>query len=318
MVRFAMKLSALLKLSISSAWVMGGALQAQVFITPVGNSANQFGYTGNVADPAGVSGYQTASVTGHSLISENVFPGGSVAYYLIAGRDSGPSPSTATAFGKGNGSVSGMANLSDALTNQAKTFFNLGLSSGPLVDFDLSWNLGSDTNALNPATGAVTGTLGVDSNWAGWTGSDIEERFYSADPSDVYYYLTLDDTPIVSFSYADIYMVIEYNNSGLADDVIWGYTGIMTPSIMGGLDGTQTAVANGFLSDVAANGGGVRVTMSNPTPAIIGSDVYAGKFLGNFAVDGFLQIVPVPEPSSLSLLAGLALGLGCLVRRRRR
>ncbi len=289
-------------------------LNSQVFINRLADVANQIGISGLETNSKGVSGYQTAGNTGHSLVSQN--PSGSVAFYAISGRESSPTPGGATvmANGTGNGDVSGFTNLITALTSNGKDSTNLGLITGAVGGlFDNSYNLGADTNALNPTTGAQVGTLGVDSQWSAWSGSTLEERYYSANQAEVFYALVLDGSPIVQFGYAPIWMSIDYNNAGVGDDVIFGHSGDMTVTKEAGLVGVNSDIADAFMLDVNNAGGLVRVSNDTIQSAVSSNFIYQGQFGGYFSLSGRLQAVP--EPSTYALIISI-LSFGLILYRR--
>ena len=311
----------------------GGLFIAAVLASPAvaqfqlpSGSSNEVGFVGSASD-AGVSGYQgpNPATTGHSLISQN---SSGVAYYYVAGRSDGPSPAgtpptipnAATAS-----SVTGFSLFQSALGTQGKTISDVTLHFGPTDSiFENSWNLGSDRNGLNSSTGAAlngAGVLGVDHEYEAWSGSTIEDRFYSANSSEVTYYLSVEGVRIVDIDYADLFMRIDYGatSSGI-DDTIQAYHAVAGVSITDGLVGPEYLFADAFINDVNNAGGGLQVLIDTVQPAVTGTYSYNGQFGSHFDINGRLVATTgsaVPEPGTYATwCAAFALGFaGC--RRRR-
>ena len=284
-------------------------------------SANEIGFQGSSTD-AGVSGYQgvDSSTKGHTLISDNA-PAG-VAYYYVAGRPDGPAP-TATPYAAAGTTAAGFTQFRSNLTTFGYSLSDVTLHFGPSASvYENSWNLGADSNGLNASTGAALnpgGALGVSHQWEAWSGSSIEDRFYSANPAQVFYHLELDGTEIIEIGYADLFMRIDYGDSTSgSDDEIQAYHTISGVSAAAGLSGNALAIAQAFVSDVDDAGGGLQVIIDSVQPAVTGLFTYNGQFGSHFAIEGRLAAVSaVPEPGTYAMwLAALALGLTIWHRRR--
>lgn len=296
------------------------------FQLPTG-SASEIGFSGSASN-AGVSGYQgpDASTKGHTLISDNA---SGVAYQFVAGRSDGPSvaspaptvPNAATAT-TGTGFTLFQSNLG----TQGFSLSDVTLHFGPKSSiYENSWNLGQDRNGLNTSTGAAVtpgGVLGVNHEWEGWSGSTVEDRFYSATSSEVSYYLAVNGVRIVDIAYGDLFMRIDYGATASGtDDTIQAYHTISGVSITSGLSGPEYTIADGFVNDVANAGGGLQVIIDTVQPAVTGTFSYNGEFGSHFDINGRLAAVAagsaVPEPSSYAtLVAVMAMGFS-LTRRRR-
>lgn len=307
---------------IASALVQPAVAQFQL---PSG-SDHEIGFVGSAAN-AGVSGYQgaDAATTGHSLISQNA---SGVAYYYVAGRSDGPSTAAAppavpnAAHGS---SVKGFSLFSTNLGSQGFSVADVTLHFGPTSSvYENSWNLGQNRNGLNSSTGAALsagGVLGIDHEYEAWSGSTIEDRFYSANASEVTYYLSVGGTRIVDIAYADLFMRIDYGaTSSGNDDAIHAYHAVSGVSITAGLAGPEYVLADAFINDVANAGGGLQVVIDTVQPAVTGTFSYNSKFGSHFDINGRLVATTgsaVPEPGTYAAwCAVFALGVAGSRRRR--
>ena len=191
--------------------------------------------------------------------------------------------------------------------------------------YENSWNLGLNRNGLNASTGVEVvpgGLLGVDHEYEAWSGSAIEDRFYSAVSSEVTYYLAVGGTRIVDIGYADLFMRIDYGvSSSGSDDSIQAYHSVSGVSITDGLVGPEYMLADAFINDVNNAGGGLQVLIDTVQPAVTGTFSYNSQFGSHFDINGRLVALSasaVPEPGTYAIwCAGAALGLAGSRRRRR-
>ncbi len=297
-------------------------LQAQ-FQMPTG-SDDEISFVGASATH-GVSGYQgpDAATRGHTLISDNA-PSG-VAYQFVAGRPYGPDSDGATYASQAT-AAQGFSSFQSVLGLQGYTLSDVTIHFGPNMSaYESSWSLGLDRNGLNSSTGAAVtpgGVLGVDHEYEAWSGSSIEDRFYSADPNDVFYYIAINGLRAIDIGYADLYMRIDYGDSTSgSDDVIQAYHTVSGVSIHSGLLGQpEYTIADAFVNDVNAAGGGIQVIIDSVQAAVTGAYTYNGTFGSHFAINGRLSAVnlsAVPEPGTYAAWAAAA-ALGLAVWRRRR
>lgn len=234
---------------------------------------------------------------GHRDISLNA--SGNGAPYYVTGRQGSPQepPIGATRTANVSG-VAGFSTLSNYLTNNAIDFSNLGFSFGQKSDrtFTTTWNLGEDK-------------FGQD--WFASPTSTIEERIYTANPDDVELFLSYGTTKIVSFGYSDLYSVLDYGPTiELSDDIDIAYTDPVKSTKVDGLNPFENALANAFLQDVAAAGGGIQLLIEDTE---VEQDINGGIGNGfgviNLRFVGSLRAVAIPESSSvLGLLMLGALG----------
>ncbi|GAB1543995.1 hypothetical protein NUACC21_66710 [Scytonema sp. NUACC21] len=234
---------------------------------------------------------------GHRDISLNA--SGNGAPYYTTGRQGSPEqpPSNSTRTATVTG-IASFPTLSSFLTNNGISFSNLGFGFGQKSDrsFTKTWNLGEDK-------------LGQD--WFASPNSNIEERIYRANPDDVEVFLSYGTQKIVSVGYSNIYSVLDYGaTTQLSDDIDTAFTDPTKATKVAGLDPFADALANAFLQDVTAAGGGVQVVIEDNN--VDDSNFTTGNGFGiiNLKFLGTLRAVSIPEPcSALGLLMFGALGV---------
>lgn len=264
------------------------------------DSAYTLNFSGLPTDNQGYSAFfnldSSAPDFGHRDISLNA--SGNGAPYYVTGRQGSPQepPNGATRTASVT-EIAGFPTLSSFLTSNEITLSNIGISLGQRSDrsFTETWNLGDDI-------------LGED--WFASPDSNIEERIYTANPDDVEVFLSYGTTRIASFGYSDLYSVLNYGPTTLlSDDIDIAFTAPTRATRVAGLDPFADALANAFLEDVAAGGGGVQLVIDDRE--VDDSSFTTGNGFGiiNLRAVGSLRAVRVPEPSSvLGLLMFGALG----------
>jgi hypothetical protein len=274
------------------------------------DSANRLDLLGTPSENQGYSAFfnldATAPDFGHRDISLNA--SGNGAPYYTTGRQGSPEvpPSGATRTADVS-FIAGFPILSKYLSNDAISFANLGFGFGQKSDrnFTTTWNLGEDK-------------LGQD--WFASPTSTIEERIYTANPDDVELFLSYGSTKIVSLGYSDVYSVLDYGaTTQLTDDIDVGYTDPTQATKFADLAPFEDGLANAFLEDVTAAGGGVQVFIEDNQ--VDDSNFKTGNGFGiiNLRFVGSLRAVPiaaVPEPSYA--LGTLLFGALVVVSRRKK
>ncbi len=226
---------------------------------------------------------------GHRDISLNA--SGNGAPYYTTGRQGSPEqpPSGATRTSTVT-EVGAFPTLNSFLTSNGISSSNLGFSFGQKsdIDFTKTWNLGEDK-------------LGQD--WFASPNSNIEERIYKANPDDVEFFLSYGTDKIVSLGYSNIYSVLDYGaTTQLSDDFDIAFTDPTKATKVDGLNSFADALANAFLEDVSAGGGGVQVVIEDND--VDDSNFKKGNGFGiiNLPFLGTIRAVSsarVPEPCSL-------------------
>jgi hypothetical protein len=229
--------------------------------------------------------------------------------YYTTGRQGSPIPSGATRSGSLDEGT-GFTNFFNYLTDKNIAIDEVGLSYGQKSDRDFSktWNLGEDK-------------LGQD--WFASPTSTVEERIYQANPDDVEFYLSLGDTKIVDFGYSDLYNALDYGAStALNDDFDIFFTDPVSALKANGLNSLAAGLADAFLRDVNAVGGGVQFLAEAPNglaPRNIGVNPDRNWLVLDFPFPFTLRagkLQSVPEPSAMVGL--LTLGtLGVVLRRKK-
>ncbi|MUH01246.1 hypothetical protein F7734_56855 [Scytonema sp. UIC 10036] len=258
------------------------------------DSAYTLSLLGNPSENQGYSAFlnpdPSALDFGHRDISLNA--SGNGAPYYVTGRQASPEqpPSGATRASTVTG-IAGFPTLSNFLTSNGIAFSNLGFSLGQKSDrsFTKTWNLGEDK-------------LGQD--WFASPNSNIEERIYKANPDDVEVFLSYGTTKIVNFGYSNLYSVLDYGaTTQVSDDIDIAFTDPIKATKVVGLDPFADTLANAFLQDVAAAGGGVQVVIEDQDVDDTNITQGNGFVVINLKLLGTLRAVSIPEPSSvLSLL----------------
>ncbi|WP_221030098.1 hypothetical protein [Actomonas aquatica] len=303
---------------------LGVGITSAQFDMPTGVFDNEISFVGSAATN-GVSGYQgpDAATTGHTLISDNA-PSGT-AYHFVAGRPYGPDPDGSTFASQADG-ASGFTSFQLMLGTQGYTLSDVTIHFGPnSSNFENSWNLGQGRNGLNSSTGALVipaGVLGVDHEYEAWTGSSVEDRFYAANPTDVFYYIAINGIRAIDVGYADLYMRIDYGSTSAGgDDIIQAYHTVSGVRISAGVNGMpEYTIADAFVNDVSNAGGGIQVIIDSVQAAVTGAYSYNGKVGSHFAIDGRLAAVPlsaVPEPGTYAAWAAAG-AFGFVLWHRRR
>ncbi|MCL6754109.1 hypothetical protein KBT16_25290 [Nostoc sp. CCCryo 231-06] len=227
---------------------------------------------------------------GHRDISLNA--SGNGAPYYTTGRQGSPEvpPSGATRTADVT-QIAGFPSLSSYLTSNGIASSNLGFGFGQksALGFTNTWNLGEDK-------------LGQD--WFASPTSNIEERIYKANSDDVELFLSYGTNKIVSFGYSNIYSALDYGaTTQLSDDIDVGYTDPMKATKATALDPFADGLAEAFLQDIAAGGGGVQVVIEDNV--VDDSNFVTGNGFGviNLRFIGSLRAVAIPESSSILGLA---------------
>ena len=280
------------------------ALQA-AFLSQPGAVANQIGFPGS--NSYGVSSWD---LSGHISPSQPTMN----AYYRFSGQTYGPNPDGAMmdAYGS-NATTSGFGQTASALSTEGYGFerisFRIGASGNP----SLSFNLGDDINALNATTGAVERTFGVDAQWAGWAGSNLEERIYSAATGDVVFEVYYNNTHILDIAPSDATFDI-YIASNTTTNHSQGYTELLNAQVVSGLSGADALIAAAMISDINAAGGSVRLVVEDSYPS--GIFQYNSETAVYANATSYLQAVPEPADYAMGFGA-LALVFAFLRRRCR-
>ncbi|MBR8840327.1 MAG: hypothetical protein DSM106950_41650 [Stigonema ocellatum SAG 48.90 = DSM 106950] len=209
--------------------------------------------------------------------------------YYGTGRQGSPEepPSDATRMASLTGSI-GFPTFSSYLTNNGISLSDIGFAFGQKSDrnFNQTWNLGSDT-------------FGVD--WVADPNSPVEQRIYRANPDDVQIGLYNGTDKIVDFGYSDFYSVLDYGLTASANDDFEGnFINPVKATKVSGLNSLENGLADAFLQDVTASGGGVQFV--NEVLGIQDVDFATGNGYGIFRIPFAVEVraVPikaVPEPS---------------------
>lgn len=219
-------------------------------------------------------------------------PNAQNAAYYVAGREDSPDLSGATRSATLE-NTTGFPNFLNYLNSNNIPLSSIGFTFGPKSDRDLTqtWNLGEDK-------------LGQD--WFGSPGSSVEEFIYLANPDDVENFVTLGTNNIVSVGYSPLYFISDTDYNGTYQNIL--LTDPAPASKVPGLDPLASGLADAFLQDVAAAGGGVQqFYQDQPQASDISVSVSQGYTID--AVSFPLELRAVPEPSStLGLLMFGALG----------
>jgi hypothetical protein len=266
-------------------------------------SNQELNFFGTPLDNQGFTAYFNpnpfAPDRGHTEISLNS-PGNRAPYYTT-GRHASPEepPSGATTSTTLN-EIIGFSNFFSYLTNNDIPLSSIGFSYGQESDTDFTgaWNLGDDL---------------IGQDWFASPDSTVEERIYTANPDDVEIFLSYGDTRIVNFGYSDIYTIFEYGaTTSTIDDAELIFTDPLTAATVGVLDPLAAGLADAFLQDVMAGGGGVQLVSEDEAVDDVNVTTGNGFVILNIRFPASLRIVPsatVPEPSSvLGLLMFGALG----------
>ncbi|MBD2520147.1 hypothetical protein H6G93_35440 [Nostoc sp. FACHB-973] len=274
------------------------------------DSANRLDLLGTPSENQGYLGFFNldSSAPDYVLKDISLNASGNGAPYYTTGRQGSPEepPTGATRTANVSG-IAGFSTLSSYLTNNAISFSNLGFGFGQKSDrpFTTTWNLGEKKR------------FGSDT-------STIEERIYTANPDDVELFLSYGTTKILSLGYSDIYSVLDYGaTKQVGDDIDVGYTDPTQAIKVAGLGSFEDALANAFLEDVAAAGGGVQVFIEDNQ--VDDSNFAIGNGFGmlNLRFVGSLRAVPIaaiPEPSCAlgSLMFGALVAVSCLKKQKSR
>lgn len=248
------------------------------FPAQTGHRINLFG--NNSASPKqGIDGRLRLATgfadSGHAVISQNA--PASRAYYYIAGaaHASWPADSTEAAVGT---SLTGLPTTSAYLTGKgwdATGFsFRAGQAGG---DPDKTWNLGGDV---------------LNTDWFASGASTTEERIYAAAaPADVDSLLDFNGTPILSFGYSPLFMILDYGTGPGGSDTIKAFSNPVAATKQAGLSGDLGGLADALLEDIAANGGSVQLRFDTIQAATRADYDEAGFRHGLFAFGGAIQMV---------------------------
>jgi len=211
--------------------------------------------------------------------------------YYTSGAPESPLPSNgATRTSTFDGITTGFTTFNSYLKNNGIPVSNIGFEFGQKsgLDFKQTWNLGSDTR-------------GVD--WSANPNSPIEERIYRANPNNVQISLFDGTIRIINLGYSNLYSVEDYGaTTEFKDDFESNFTDVVTAKKVPGLDSLDDGLADAFLQDVTASGGGVQVFSEQLGSS--GVEFSSGNGYGalNISFPTELRAGPiaeVPEPSSV-------------------
>ncbi|MBD2515236.1 hypothetical protein H6G93_09480 [Nostoc sp. FACHB-973] len=221
---------------------------------------------------------------GHSEIGLNSrrdFPVFNNAPYYGTGRQGSPEePNSGAIRMTSLLSTNNFPTFSNYLTNNGIPLNDIGFVFGQKSDRDFSktWNLGSDT-------------LGKD--WYADPNTPLEERIYKANPDDVEIALYSGTTKFLDFGYSNFYSVIDYGSTtSFDDDFESSFTDPLAATKVSGLDPLLEGLAQAFLNDVTAAGGGVQVVNEN-----------YGELDINFASGNGYDILLLPYPMQIRAVA---------------
>ena len=273
-----------------------------------GDVSNNEGYTlVNNIDP-------TASDSGHVSTAKNALPGG--AGYYTMGRDASPDSNTAGERSATLESLTGFSNFSNYLQNNDIPLNSIGFSYGQKagLDFTKSINLGEDV-------------LGQD--WLATPESPIEERIYQANPDDYNTFITIGDTPIVTFGYSPTYFVVDNGETPDFTDNFNVFLNDPVPAFkLEDLEPLESGLADAFLQDVSTAGGlvqNVSEDILKPDQVEvsfvdIGDETYDITYIGfPITIRAVSGPASVPEPSSaLALMLFAGGGIVARVKRQKK
>lgn len=201
--------------------------------------------------------------------------------YYGTGRQGSPEEPTSNAIRMTSLiSTNSFPTFSNYLTNNGIPLNDIGFVFGQKSDRDFSktWNLGSDL-------------FGKD--WYADPNTPLEERIYKANPDDVEIALYSGTTKLLDFGYSDFYSVVDYGSTlSFDDDFESSFTDPLTAKEVSDLDPLLEGLAEAFLNDVTAAGGGVQVVNEN-----------FGELDINFAGGNGYDILLLPYPMQIRAVA---------------
>ncbi|MBD2515235.1 hypothetical protein H6G93_09475 [Nostoc sp. FACHB-973] len=215
------------------------------------------------------------------LNSRRDFPVFNNAPYYGTGRQGSPEePNSGATRTTTLVSTNNFPTFSNYLTNNGIPLNDIGFVFGQKSDRDFSktWSLGSDI-------------FGKD--WYGDPNTPLEERIYKANPDDVEIALYSGTTKLLDFGYSDFYSIIDYgSNISFDDDFENSFTDPLAATKVSGLDPLLEGLAEAFLSDVNAAGGGVQVVNEN-----------FGELDISFASGNGYDVLQIPYPMQIRAVA---------------
>lgn len=264
------------------------------------DSSNTLDFQGSPSDNQGAVGFYNldpaAPDHGHVEIGLNsrgtaLPPIPNNAPYYTSGAPGSPQvpPTSATRTSTFDGTTTGFTTFNSYLKDNGIPASNIGFDFGQKsgLDFTKTWNLGSDTR-------------GVD--WSASPNTPIEERIYRANPNNVQISLFDGKTKIIDLGYSNLYSVEDYGaKPTFDDDFESNFTDVVTAKKVPGLDTLDDGLADAFLKDVNAAGGGVQVVSEQLGSPDIQFPTGNGYGILNISFPTELRagtIAEVPEPSS--------------------
>jgi len=215
------------------------------------------------------------------LNSRRDFPVFNNAPYYGTGRQGSPEEPASNAIRMTSLiSTNSFPTFSNYLTNNGIPLNDIGFVFGQKSDRDFSktWNLGSDL-------------FGKD--WYADPNTPLEERIYKANPDDVEIALYSGTTKLLDFGYSDFYSVVDYGSTlSFDDDFESSFTDPLTAKEVSDLDPLLEGLAEAFLNDVTAAGGGVQVVNEN-----------FGELDINFASGNGYDMLLLPYPMQIRAVA---------------
>lgn len=215
------------------------------------------------------------------LNSRRDFPVFNNAPYYGTGRQGSPEePATNAIRMTSLISTNSFPTFSNYLTNNGIPLSDIGFVFGQKSDryFSKTWNLGTDT---------------FGKNWYADPNTPLEERIYQANPDDVEIALYSGTTKLLDFGYSDFYSVVDYGSTtSFDDDFESSFTDPLAVKEVSGLDPLRKGLAEAFLNDVTAAGGGVQVVNEN-----------FGELDINFASGNGYDILLLPYPMQIRAVA---------------
>lgn len=271
------------------------------------SSTDRLSFFGAPTDNQGYTVFFNSDVNapdaGHIEVSKNNLLGSRAPYYA-SGRNSSPEiGNTATRSATLEG-INGFYNFFNYINNNFISLSDIGYGFGVKSgqDFRETWNLGDDI-------------FGED--WLGSPTSTIEERIYTADPNAVERFLTFETNKILQFNYSPENVVFDYGATASSVDnieLLFSYPVSVTKEE--GLSPLLDGLSDAFIADVNQNGGQVQFISEDEGALDLSLAFNDPYVIANIRLPLSVQVVAVPEPSSILGILGLGT-IGFLIKLRK-